>query len=507
MLFNSYVFLLAFLPTVLAAYHGLRLAGRTAAAKLFLVAASLFFYGWWDYRYVALITASIGFNYAISFGFERWKKAAKAFLITGLVFNLALLGWYKYAGFFAEAVGEATGLELGIRRMALPLAISFFTFQQISYLVEAYKDRKRARHIVDYCLFVLFFPHLIAGPITHHKEMLPQFAAMGTKRLPSQFLKVGASLLILGLGKKVLIADTLASIANPIFHAAAKGTELSGIVAWLGALAYTFQLYFDFSGYSDMAIGLALLFGIRMPVNFASPYRSTSIIEFWRRWHISLSRFLRNYLYIPLGGNRNGPLRRYANLIATMALGGLWHGAGWTFIVWGLLHGFYLVVNHLWRGLTGRRRAPALAAHDEPGPVDPLGRRRVGVFLGSALTFIAVVVAWVLFRAETFGSAMAILRSMALDPSLARVPGLASSWADWAGVLAAAGLAFLAPNSQEIAGYPHHIPDAQYERDEAPIRDRLWKGSPVAAAALLGVILAVVLAKLPDPGVFLYFNF
>ncbi len=489
MLFNSYIFLFAFLPVVLAIYHVLRVRDRQRLAKLFLVGASLFFYGWWNYRYVALVTVSIAVNYGLSLLIERYKTRAKSFLVLALIFNLGLLGYYKYANFFMQVVGGLTGLDLQMRKVVLPLAISFFTFQQIAYIVEVYKDRKAADSLTDYCLFVLFFPHLIAGPITHHKEMLPQFKQAGHGPLPSVFITVGVTVFILGIAKKVLFADVLASIANPVFDAAHRGEALTFATAWLGALAYTFQLYFDFSGYSDMAIGLALLFGIRMPVNFASPYKSTSIIEFWRRWHISLSRFLRNYLYIPMGGSRKGPIRRHLNLLLTMALGGLWHGAGWTFLAWGVLHGSFLVLNHLWRQVAGKGGGPLRAS------------------LGWALTFFGVVAGWVLFRAESFPAALSMLRTMGSTPGLALTAGIPATAADWLGVAIAAAIAFLLPNSMEIAGYPHKVPDATSAAEDAPIRPRTWRIAAPATAAILGVIAALVIAKLPDPGIFLYFNF
>jgi D-alanyl-lipoteichoic acid acyltransferase DltB (MBOAT superfamily) len=489
MLFNSYEFLFAFLPVVLAVYHVLRAGDRQRAAKLFLVAASLFFYGWWNYRYVALVTVSIAVNYGLSLLIARYKDRAKAFLILALVFNLGLLGYFKYANFFVDAVSGLTGLDLQMKKVVLPLAISFFTFQQIAYIVEVFKDRRAADSLTDYCLFVLFFPHLIAGPITHHKEMLPQFKQAGHGPLPHVFITVGVTVFILGIAKKVLLADTLASIANPVFAAAHRGEALDAASAWLGALAYTFQLYFDFSGYSDMAIGLALLFGIRMPVNFASPYKSTSIIEFWRRWHISLSRFLRNYLYIPLGGSRKGPIRRHLNLLVTMALGGLWHGAGWTFLAWGLLHGSFLVINHLWRGMVGQRGGWPRAA------------------FGWTLTFFGVVAGWVLFRAESFPAALEVLKAMGGMSHPLALPEIPGTAADWLGVGVGAAIAFFLPNSLEIAGYPHKVPDALSAAEEAPITPRTWRIAAPATAAILGVIAAVVIAKLPDPGVFLYFNF
>ncbi len=489
MLFNSFTFVLFFLPLALGGYTALRLAGRARAAKVFLVAASLFFYGWWELRGVAIIVVSIAINYSLSLLMERWPARSRLVLTAGIVFNLGLLGWFKYYNFLAGALDALPGVDLGLRHIALPLAISFFTFQQIAYLVEAWRDGKAADSVLDYCLFVLFFPHLIAGPITHHKEMLPQFKVAGHGRLDPAFVTIGTVIFILGLAKKVVVADALAGFADPVFALAETGRPLAPAAAWSGALAYTFQLYFDFSGYSDMALGLGLLFGIRLPINFASPYKAASIIEFWRRWHISLSRFLRNYLYIPLGGNRHGRVRRYLNLFATMAIGGLWHGAGWTFLAWGALHGIYLMVNHAWRHAFGETQGPSSRA--------PLIR-----LAGWALTFVAVVFAWVPFRAASFHGALAMAAAMvgAGGDAAAPMPGPAALT-----VAAAALLAWLAPNTAELAGYPASVPGAEVETAPlAPCRPLLPAG---LAAAALGAAAALALAKMPDPGIFLYFNF
>ena len=488
MLFGSIEFLFGFLPVTLLVYHWLRLAGRQRAAKLFLVAASVFFYGWWNPLYVPLVLISVGSNFGLSVVMEKRPREARAILILGLVANLALLGYYKYANFFVSNLDHLTGLELTVRKVLLPLGISFFTFQQITYLIEAYKDRKSADSLTDYALFVLFFPHLIAGPITHHREMLPQFKLAGRGPLPYSYLAVGAAVLIMGLAKKAVVADTLATLANPVFKAADHGQAIPFAIAWMGALAYTFQLYFDFSGYSDMAIGLGLLFGIRMPVNFASPYKSKSITEFWRRWHITLSRFLRNYLYIPLGGNRKGPIRRYANLLITMALGGLWHGAGWTFLAWGLLHGTYLMIHHMWLRLF------------------PESPSRLRALFGWAVTFLAVVVGWVLFKAGTFQGAMAVLHGMAspigVQPAAQQ---LMAPLTAWVAVAAAATVALLMPNVLEMVRYPESTPGLPIEADG--LEPVTWRLPSPAAALGLGVIAAFALVKLPDPGVFLYFNF
>ena len=403
MLFNSYPFLLLFLPLVLAGCFALA-RWRQPAALAWLVLASLAFYGWWDVRYVPLLAASVAFNYcagqAIAGRGGRAGRGAGLLLAAGVAANLALLGWFKYAGFFAAGLNALhdTGVRLG--DIVLPLGISFFTFTQIAYLVDMYRDPVRYG-FMPYALFVTYFPHLIAGPILHHREMMPQFAAAPALRWDAGNLAAGATLFAIGLFKKTVIADGIGPYAAPVFEHAAHGYAPSLLEAWGAALAFGLQLYFDFSAYSDMAIGLSKMFGIRLPLNFDSPYKAASIIEFWRRWHMTLSRFLREYLYIPLGGNRHGALRRYLNLFVTMLLGGLWHGAGWTFVAWGAAHGALLALNHGWRALRGRFA---------PGPGWIAGGERA---LGAALTFVAVFAAWVLFRAENLGSAVSILRGMA----------------------------------------------------------------------------------------------
>ena len=305
---------------------------------------------------------------------------------------------FQVCNFFLDGWAWASGAEPVFLNIVLPLGISFFTFQKIALITDAYLGKVERLNALDYMLFVMFFPQLIAGPIVHHSEVMPQFAARRCVEMSD--VALGLTIFVGGLAKKVLFADGAAQFATPVFDAAAAGTAPTFFQAWLGALAYTVQLYFDFSGYSDMAIGAALLFGIRLPINFASPYKATSIIDFWRRWHMTLSRFLRDYLYVPLGGNRRGPARRYMNLGITMVLGGLWHGAGWTFVLWGAMHAGYLGVNHAWRALA-RRRA---FAHR----MTPLGN-----LAGGGMTFLAVVAAWVVFRAADVPTAGLLLRAMA----------------------------------------------------------------------------------------------
>ena len=402
MLFNSYIFIFLFLPVTLFGFFYIGVRGNYYFALAWLVGTSLFFYGWWNPAYIFLIVSSVIFNYFLgSLLNNPLLKTRKIILIFGIFINLFLLGYFKYYNFFILNINNIFSSSLPIETIILPLAISFFTFQQITYLVDAYKGRTSEYDFLHYCLFVTFFPQLIAGPIVHHKEMLPQFTKKIINQLNYENLAVGLTIFVFGLFKKVVIADGIAGYATPVFSAAEAGITLTFFDAWGGALAYTFQLYFDFSGYSDMAIGLARMFGIRLPLNFNSPYKANNIIEFWRRWHMTLSRFLREYLYIPLGGNRKGSIRRHINLMITMLLGGLWHGAGWTFVAWGALHGLYLIINHSWQTI-----------YQSTGWY-PKKTQWWSRSLSCLLTFTAVVVAWVFFRAESFDGAIAVLQGMA----------------------------------------------------------------------------------------------
>jgi alginate O-acetyltransferase complex protein AlgI len=398
MLFNSYEFIFIFLPIVLFVFHLIGKQGHHRVAIAWLVGASFFFYGWWNPAYLSLILFSILFNYSIGIlisNTSSHKLSKKSILIIGVATNILVLGYYKYANFFVENLNSLSDTNLILHKVILPLAISFFTFQQIAYLIDAYKGETKEYNFLHYCLFVTFFPQLIAGPIVHHKEMLPQFAKDVIYKLRSKHLAIGITIFALGLFKKVVLADGVSVYATPVFDAAEAGIILTFFEAWTGVLAYTFQIYFDFSGYSDMAIGIARMFGIRLPLNFNSPYKATSIIDFWRRWHITLSRFLRDYLYIPLGGSRKGKVRRYINLMATMILGGLWHGAGWTFVLWGVLHGFYLMINHGWRAVSKSR-----------------SKTKVSSFFAWLITFLALAVSWVPFRAESILGANNLLKAM-----------------------------------------------------------------------------------------------
>jgi D-alanyl-lipoteichoic acid acyltransferase DltB (MBOAT superfamily) len=393
MLFSSYTFLFQFLPATALAFAAARRHSPRAGIMV-LATASLFFYGAWKPVYLLLLLASIGVNFWLGLKMEDPLRR-RSFGTLGVALNLALLCYFKYTNFVFDSLTTLTGVPLPFVNVILPLGISFFTFQQIAYLVDVMRGAKVERDIVSYTLFVSFFPHLIAGPLVHHAEMIPQFKRARSGR-SSVLAARGLAIFAAGLFKKVVIADNLAQFVTPVFAHLDAGGGVTTEWAWLATLAYTLQIYFDFSGYSDMAVGLALLFGIRLPVNFRSPYKAVSIIEFWRRWHITLSRFLRDYLYIPLGGNRLGESRRYQNLLVTMLLGGLWHGAAWNFVIWGGLHGIYLCINHLWRAWRG-----------DDGQASMLAKS-----LSWAVTFFAVVIAWVFFRAKTAAGAWQMLGSL-----------------------------------------------------------------------------------------------
>jgi alginate O-acetyltransferase complex protein AlgI len=444
-------------------------------------------------------------------------------MLAGVALNLTSIGIFKYAGFFANSVAQ---LSVDLSYIVLPLGISFFTFQQIAYLVDAYRGEVRGDGFVNYALFVAFFPQLIAGPIVHHSEVLPQFARRETYRPNLDNLSLGISIFVIGLAKKVVLADGIAVYSTPVFAAAQGGADPTLFEAWSGALAYTFQLYFDFSGYSDMAVGLGLMFNIRLPINFDSPYKAVNVVDFWRRWHITLSRFLRDYLYIPLGGSRRGPERRHVNLMLTMLLGGLWHGAGWTFVIWGGLHGVYLVINHLWHGV--RRRL----GHDLQQST------WLGRVTARTVTFLAVVVAWVFFRAESFDAAGRVLAGMAgangvwlpasyfqlfgpLAPLLETlgwrfetVDGfLFGGIAQTSFLLALGMIAFLLPNTQQWVGYvapgqePRPVGEPTLFERLAAVLPR-WRPTLVQGS-VLGVMLCYCLLSIfaETPSEFLYFQF
>ncbi len=453
-----------FLPAALAGVYALSLARLPRLAIVATAIASAIFYALYSVRLVPLLLGSVVVNYMVGTAILRSKHRvmARRLLAIGIVFDLGLLFIFKYTRFILSTAAQISGADLSLPDIVLPVGISFYTFTQVAYLVDCVRGRAHLYGFWDYLLFVTFFPHLVAGPILKH---VPLIAQLEHKRLgvPSaRRAYIGVIFFGIGLAKKVLVADSLSPFVEPIF---ANVGKLSFAEAWLGALLYTFQLYYDFSGYSEMAVGLALMLNIRIPLNFNSPYKATSIIDFWRRWHMSLSFFLKNYLYIPLGGNRVSKPRHYFNLFTTMALGGIWHGAGWTFIIWGALHGLYLTINHAFRELGLRLPRP----------------------LAWPLTFIAVVIAWVFFRAKTAQDALVILSAMSglqgFDFQFT-VTTAASSACGAVAILIAWVVTM--PNTQQLA-----------------IRK---EPSLLLALLVAGLVLASIM-RLSTPSEFLYFQF
>jgi alginate O-acetyltransferase complex protein AlgI len=478
MLFNSYAFIFLFLPIALIGYFALGRLGHLAPV-IWLALASLAFYSASNWQFVLLLLASIAFNYTVGLlliSKPRRTVPRFAVLTVGVAGDLLVLGYFKYAGFLATNLDAvfSTGFTLNV---LLPVGISFYTFTQVAFLVDAYRGNVAHYRLPHYALFVSYFPHLIAGPILHHKDMIPQFERAAAKRPDPHLILCGLIIFAIGLFKKTCLADGIQPLVSLAFGPNAPSFDQ----AWIGALAYTFQLYFDFSGYSDMAIGISLMFGIFLPLNFNSPYKATSIIDFWRRWHMTLSQFLRDYLYIPLGGNRHGRTLRYVNLMITMVLGGLWHGAAWTFVIWGALHGAYLCINHAWNNF-----GPAVSPRFAP-------LANTAAFI---LTFLSVVVAWVFFRADSLSTAIYVLSRMADPTQIAFGRG---EMAYTAFIMAYAVIAWFAPNTQTIMGYDHK---------NRTVGEALgaWQKRPVflyAAAA----VLAFGILGIQQHSEFIYFRF
>ncbi len=448
--------------------------------------ASLFFYSWWNIAYLPLILVSISVNYAVGTALvkapPRIRLSPKAILIFGIAFNLLLLGYYKYTDFFLANINLAFSSQLPLLHIILPLGISFFTFTQIAFLVDAYRSEAKEYDLVNYALFVTFFPHLLAGPILHHKEMMPQFESRENKTVNYKNLALGVFLFFIGLFKKVVIADTLAKAAIYGFDTA---PTLSLIEAWVTSLSYTLQLYYDFSGYTDMAIGAALMFNIQLPINFNSPYKALSIQDFWRRWHMTLSRFLREYIYFPLGGNRAGQLNIYRNLMITFLLGGLWHGAGWTFVFWGFLHGLALVIQRLWQKLG----------------------LRMHWILAWFITFNFVNIAWVFFRAQTWGDAIKVLKGMFGQSGVI----LPTSLLNQLGSLAEYGIDFASLSvrfqdiNQAVVLLVLFLFIAVFMRNSMEMKDRFrpsWK-----TALFISGLATYAILNLNKVSEFIYFNF
>lgn len=507
MLFNSFVFIGLFLPVTLIVYHLAVRSGHWRLSLYWLILASLIFYGWWFPPYLILILGSIIANFV----FGEWlrRTGSTLILVIGVGLNLVLIGVFKYANFFLSTVASIVDAPPLSSSLVLPLAISFFTFQQIAYLVDCQRGQCDATDPLHYAFFVTFFPQLIAGPIVHHNEIIPQLRTGRRGGLDEHDLAAGFALFAIGLVKKVMIADQLALYVDPVFADAQGGIAPGLVVAWGATAAFTLQLYFDFSGYSDMAIGLARLFGIRLPENFDAPYRASSIIDFWRRWHMTLSRFLRDYLYRALGGNRRGRPRQVAAIIVTMLLGGLWHGAGWTFVLWGGIHGVLLAINHVWRAV----RYDFTRGSVRPGPFRLL--------IGWLVTLLCVHFAWVLFRAESFAAAGRIYDGMlglngtqlpeyyllmlgSLGPFLANAgvvfEPIQNFHFDGAEQVLVTGIAMIVaiagPTSTQLVG--------RLERGEGVLRSLGWPQGLVAGAAVATALLALYA---DPPQKFIYFQF
>src|SRR3569623_350889 len=475
--FNSYPYFVFLAVAVL----GFRLLekGAPTGRRVFLLLASYAFYAWWRADFLLLLCGSTLVNYALGREIEARQRRGherRWLLITGLVFNLGLIATFKYDTLFVSTANDVLGIGLPVPHFFLPLAISFFTFEQISYLADADAGKTHGYTLLDYALFVSYFPHLIAGPIVRHNDLIPQSRQI---RARNDDLATGMTLFTIGLAKKSLIADNLAPFADAIFNAAGRGTQLGATDAWLGTLFFAFQIYFDFSAYSDMALGSSAMLGNRLPVNFHSPYKAASINEFWRRGHISLSAFLRDYLYIPLGGNRGGRTRRYMNLFITMLLGGLWHGANWTFMLWGGLHGFYLSVNHAFRHATrGMTPPPALRM--------PL--RAVSV----ALTFAATCLAWIVFRAPDLASARNVLGGFV---GLGHSSVVSFSPLAAVALLLLFGMVWFVPNSMEIMWrHDPALPSPYADQPVRPARRLSWRPTRLQAAAYGLLCIMAVLA-------------
>ena len=517
MLFNSFVFIFIYLPVVLWGFFWLGRRNHTWAAG-WLAFASLFFYGYWDYRYIPLLLVSIAFNYWVGLHISKAAQPSrKRWLVFAVAANLSLLAYFKYANFFLDTVTFLSNKNIPALDIILPVGISFYTFTQIAFLVDTYQDKVHEYRFVHYLLFVTYFPHLIAGPVLHHKEMMPQFGDGRIYSFSANNFAVGLTIFCIGLAKKVLIADNLSPYAGSLFNETDSPTLF---IAWGGVLAYTFQLYFDFSAYSDMAIGLSRLFGVRLPLNFNSPYKAANISEFWRRWHMTLSRFLRDYLYFPLGGNRSGLFNRYRNLMTVMLLGGMWHGAGWNFIIWGGLHGCYLIIHHAWAAISERLGFPS--------------KSRIWKMTATAITFVAVCFAWVFFRSPDLATSWEIVRGMTggygigLPEAIANrleifAPALETLGVSfylgggsrfietWGWIVFAAVIAFLLPNTQELTRRfdpaLDFVPPVETETVTAnPVSRLTWTPSR-NWGVVLGILMVISLLSLTRPNEFLYFQF
>jgi D-alanyl-lipoteichoic acid acyltransferase DltB (MBOAT superfamily) len=485
MLFTSYAFMLVFLPVTLAGFYLLRRLGRREASITFLLIASLVFYAQWSLAHAALLVLSIAANYALGrLAAEGPPPMRRLALHTAIAFNLSLIFWFKYFDFAAANAASLVGLDYALLNIVLPLGISFFTFQQVAYVVDCHRTGECEKSPRDFALFVTFFPQLIAGPIVHHGYTRPQFSDLGRNPVDLNLLPYGVMIFAMGLAKKTLIADPIARAIDPLFAAAAAGEALTGAGAWCAMIGYALQIYFDFSGYCDMAIGLGLMFGVRLPVNFMSPYKARSIIEFWRRWHMTLSAFLRDYVYIPLGGNRKSELFRLRNIFLTMLIGGIWHGAAWTFVVWGLIHATLITANH-----AARLLLPQLDAMQSP----------LSAAIKRASLLAAVMLAWVFFRSESLPAALRMIAALGAAPGALPVSPIILALMGFAALLA-----LFAPNSLEVAGYQEKLSIA-FPKPQG-FAAKFLQPTPLSALAT-AILLVGGVAVAWKPAVFIYFNF
>jgi alginate O-acetyltransferase complex protein AlgI len=499
MLFNSHIFIFLFFPIVCLGFVLIRrYASKFTASWLLL--ASIVFYGWWSLHDLQLMIISISFNFVVATLMRsrfieevhsEYQYHRKILLIVGIIGNLLFLGYFKYLGFFESVFDHTITYSSSDSIKNLPLGISFYTFTQIAFLVDSYSKDADKENGITYPLFVSYFPHLLAGPILNHKDMLPQSKGIHRQKITSTMVAVGLCIFIIGLFKKTVIADSLAPIVDKAFAAIPLDAAITAFSAWLGVLAYTMQIYFDFSGYSDMAFGVSMLLGIRIPINFLSPYQSASIVEFWRRWHISLSVFLREYLYIKLGGNRQGAVRRYINLMLTMLLGGLWHGAGWQFIIWGGLHGFYLIVCHLWQAITKKLVFKSW---------------RVWKVVSAGITFFCVVFAWVFFRADNVPHALFILKGMTqhvtYEQTLSDICA-SERRLDLLLLISSMMIAIFLPNTYEV--FSKHLLPSCVQNTPPPSRFE-WLPSK-KSAVFFGVMAFFSIVFITRESKFLYFQF
>lgn len=496
MLFNSVEYMLAFLPLTFIIYFVLNKYKLTDLSKKWLIASSLFFYAWWNPVYIFLLLGSVLFNFSIGTWINNilhgekkgGKISPKMLMITGVACNLLVLGYFKYADFFISNANFVFSSQIELLHIMIPLAISFQTFQQIAYLIDSYRGETKHYSFTTYILFITFFPQLIAGPIVLHKEIIPQIENTRNKIFNYKNIAMGLFIFCIGLFKKVVIADTFSVWVGEGFDHA---EVLTFFEAWVVSLSYTFQLYFDFSGYTDMAMGAALLFNIHLPLNFNSPYKATSIQDFWRRWHMTLSRFLREYIYIPLGGNRKGKFKTYVNIMITFLLGGLWHGASWTFVFWGFLHGIGLIINRIW---------------------DKLGFKMNSV-LAWFITFNYVNIAWVFFRAEKWSDAVKVLKGMfgmngvVLPEFLADKLSFLSDW----GVIFGGILSELKKNpmveTTTIYVWLFGIWFIIWYRNSVEMKERFRPSFRAVLFTILMILACFCFMTMSESSEFLYFNF